>query len=164
MLVTLSTLFISPALLSLDALARLDEWWLSTELPDYQLAFAHHFRRIVQVGLRLALTAVGSICLLGVLYVVLSALPLPEVAHDVVDPAAVPLGWAFSVSVTAAVVVGGLRLIVGSPSQGSPEPLVTASVSELQQDRDRRRRNTRLAALFFAAGTVLNFVAVVFLR
>ncbi|HJQ75527.1 MAG TPA: hypothetical protein VJ814_11600, partial [Gaiellaceae bacterium] len=31
LLVTLATVFASPALLSLDALAKLDQWWLSTQ-------------------------------------------------------------------------------------------------------------------------------------
>jgi|GEM_PF-5295676 len=152
MLVTLSTLFISPALLSLDALAKLDEWWLSTELPVYQLAFAHHFRRIVQLVLRLALTAVGLIFVLGAVDIGISAGPLTYLALP------------FAVSVWAAVVSGGLRLIVGLPSEGSPEPMVTASVAELQQDPGRQRRNTRLAALFFVTGTLLSVVAVVFLH
>jgi hypothetical protein len=152
MLVTLSALFFTPALLSVDALAKLDEWWLSTELPDYQLAFARHFGRIVRVGLRLALTAVGAILVLGAVDIALGAFPL------------VHLALPFSVSVLAAVVAGGLRLLVGSPRQGPPEPVVTASVSEVQRDPERQRRNTRLAALFFVVGTLLSFVAVVFLH
>jgi hypothetical protein len=164
MLVTLATAFVSPALLSLDALAKLDDWWLSTELPAYQLAFAHYIRRIVRLGLRLALTALSVTFVLGAFEIVLSALPLPKVAHDAVDSVLVLLAWSFGVSVTAAVVAGALRLIVGSPSAGPPEPVTTASVSEFQQDSDRQRRNTSLAALLFAAGTVLSFVAVVFLH
>jgi hypothetical protein len=155
MLVTLSTLFVSPVLLSVDALAKLDEWWLSTELPAYQVAFAHHFRRIVRVGLRLALTAVGVIVVLGATEIALSGLPLPNVSL---------LALPFSISVTAAVIAGGLRLIVGLPSEGPPEPVVTASIAELQEDPERQRHNTRVAALLFAIGTVLTFVAVVFLH
>lgn len=152
MLVTLATLFVSPALFSLDALAKLDKWWLSTELPAYQLAFVHHFRRIVRVGLRLALTAVGVIFVLGAVDIALSAFSLAYLALP------------FAVSLLVAVVAGGLRLIVGSPSQAPPEPVVTASVSEFQQDPDRQRRSTRIAALLFATGTLLSFVAMVFLR
>jgi hypothetical protein len=152
MLVTLATLFVSPALFSLDALAKLDEWWLSTELPDYQLAFAHHFRKIVRIGLRLSLTAVGVIFVLSAVDIALSGLSLAYLALP------------FAVSVLAAVVAGGLRLIVGSPSQAPPEPVVTASVSEFQQDPERQRRSTRIAALLFATGTLLSFVAVVFLH
>jgi hypothetical protein len=122
MLVTLATVFVSPALLSLDALARLDDWWLSTELPAYQLAFAHYGRRIVRLGLRLALTAVSVIFVLGAVDVVLSAFPLPKSARDGVDSALVLLAWSFSVSVTAAVVGGALRLIVGSPSAANAAP------------------------------------------
>jgi hypothetical protein len=137
--------------LSLDALAKLDEWWLATELPVYQVAFVHHFRRIVRVGLRLALTAVGAIFVLSAVDVALNAAPL------------VYLALPFTVSTLAAGVAGSLRLMVGSPSQGPPEPVVTASVAEFQ-DPDRQRRNTRLAALLFATGTLLSFVAVVFLH
>jgi hypothetical protein len=78
MLATLSTLFVSPALLSLDALAKLDKWWLSTELPAYQVAFAHHFRRVVRFVLMLTLTAVGVICLLGVPLHRAERAPAPE--------------------------------------------------------------------------------------
>jgi hypothetical protein len=164
MLVALATAFVSPPLLSLDALAKLDGWWLSTELPAYQLAFADHIRRVVRVGLRLALTVLGATFVLGAVDVVLSALPLPKAAHESADSFLVVLAWSFSVSVTAAVVAGILRLIVGSPSSGPPEPVTTASASELQRDPDRQRRNASLAALLFAAGTLLSFVAVVFLQ
>ena len=140
MLVTLATVFVTPALFSLDALAKLDEWWFSTELPAHQLAFAEYFRKIVRMALRLALIALSDASALVVLV------------------------WSFSVSVTAAIIGAGLRLIVGSPGEGPPEPIVTAPVSEFQRDPERQRRNTRLAALFLAAGTVLSFVAVVFLH
>jgi hypothetical protein len=90
MLVTLATAFVSPALLSLDALAKLDGWWLSTKLPAYQLAFAHYFRRIVFVGLRLALTAFGVTLVLGGVDVALSPFLLPNAALF-------GLGWSLSV-------------------------------------------------------------------
>jgi hypothetical protein len=83
--------------------------------------------------------------------------PFPY-AVDIIGLSAVPLthlALPFAVSVWAAVVAGGLRLIVGSPSEGPPVPVVTASVSELRQDPERQRRNTRLAALFFVTGTQL---------
>lgn len=164
MLVTLATLFVSPALLSLDALAKLDDWWRSTELPTYQVAFAHYVRWIVRIGLRLALTALSVTFVLSAIDVVLNAFPLPQAAGDAVDSAVAPLGWSFSISVTAAVIAGALRLMVGVPGPGPPEPVVTASVAELQRNPERQRQNTRLAALFFVTGTLLSFVAVVFLH
>jgi hypothetical protein len=164
LLVTLATVFISPALVSLDALAELDKWWLTTELPAHQLAFADYSRKLVRVGLRLALVAVSVALVLGAVDFVLIAFSVPKAPHDADASALVVLAWSFSVSVTAAVIAGVLRLILGLPSEGSPEPVVTASVTELEGDPERQRRNTRLAALFFVTGTLLSFVAVVFLH
>jgi hypothetical protein len=166
LLVTLATVFVTPALLSLDTLAKLDEWWLSTELPAHQLAFTDYLRKIVRVWLRLALIVSSATFVLGLgaVSVVLIGSPVPKAAHDADASAFVLLAWSFSVSVTASIIGTGLRLIVGAPTEGPPEPMVTAPVSEFERHPERQRQNTRRAALLFAAGTVLNFVAVVFLR
>src|SRR5207249_3966493 len=61
----LATVCVSPGLLPLDVLARLDRWWLASELPTYQLAFAHHARRALAFLLRGALLVLAATFIVG---------------------------------------------------------------------------------------------------
>jgi len=164
LLIALATVCVSPGLLPLDVLARLDRWWLASELPTYQLAFAHHARRALAFLLRGALLVLAATFIVGAFSIVVGLLRLPGGIQSVVDRSLTALGLTFAIALTTAAVMFFLRLLVGAPIEFPQEAVPVVLAAEGLQDPDRQRTLVRFAAVLFAGGTALSFVAVVFLH
>ena len=163
-LIALATVCVSPGLLSLDVLARLDRWWLASDLPSYQLAFAHHARRGLAFLLRGALFILAATFIVGALSIVVGLLPFPNGMEGVVDRSLSVLGLTFAIALSTAALAFFLRLLVGAPTEFPQKAVPVVLAAEGLQDPERQRTLVRVAAVLFAGGTVLSFVAVVFLH
>jgi hypothetical protein len=151
LLIALATVCATPNLLPLDVLARLDRWWLGSDLPSYQLAFGHHARRSVAFLLRGTLSLLGATFIVGGIY----AGTLNRVPRA--------LSLVIVILLTAAVLALFLRVLVGPPT-AYPQAVQVVLAAEGLQDPARQRTLLRVAAVLFALGTALSFVAVVFLH
>jgi hypothetical protein len=161
---TTGTFFVSPELLGLPLLRRLDEWWLESDLPAHQLAFTRHLRRLNRLVLKATL-ATSLACIIIVTLLVGIAYAgnwSPEVR--LTDDLVRPLAYATGTALLAFIGSLGLRVLLGRVDSLPLELFTAADVERSLHDRAVRDARLRAGAGLFAVGTILSFVATVFIR
>ena len=119
-LISVATVTVSPELLGLDLLTRLDKWWQESDFPAHQIAFAYYARRIARWlrwgGIILAAAVVAATAFLVLLdrngWV-------PKFAHAAVTRSWAVLSW----------------LLLGSLQLSSPGWLAASSSAHLRISR-----------------------------
>jgi hypothetical protein len=164
MLITASTIAVSPELLGIDILQRLDRWWLNSPLPAHQLAFSFHLRRLARFLVRVGALALVTVLVSTTGMIGISYLRLSDALRDLVDRSPRVFSAAFVGSLLVLAIGGSLRLWLGSPADLPAQPITVHTARESLGSADHRLALLRWAAVLFATGTVLSFIATVFVH
>jgi hypothetical protein len=152
---------ISPELLGLSALRKLDRWWEASDLPAYQVAFAFYGRRLAHFARRAGFRLGGGLVFASLVVYGIGRLFPADIRGALI--AVLPgVAWTTIALLLVGLTGVALQIWLGRTpaAQESPQLLTIGEAERLLADPERHAIVRRWAAALFATGTTLSFIAV----